>query len=74
MTINQLGRERVHQKVADFEKLLYLGTELSSQIKHQTGCGVLFPTIYGDINELKNFSELTEEEQMFVMSTLDKKT
>ena len=73
MTIDALGREKVHEKLADFEKLLYLGTGLSSKIRKQTGCGVLFPSIYGDIADLKNFDELAEEEQAFVKGTLDNK-
>ena len=73
ITIDALGREKVHEKLADFEKLLYLGTELSSKIRGQTGCGVIFPSIYGDIIDLKNFNELAEEEKEFIKSTLDKK-
>ena len=73
MTIDALGREKVHEKLADFEKLLYLGTELSSKIRKKTGCGVLFPSVYGDITDLKNFDELAEEEREFVQGTLDEK-
>jgi len=72
MTIDALGRENVQKKRSDFEKLLYLGTDLSSRIRKKTGCGVLFPSIYGDIDGMKNFGELTPQEQEFVKSTLEK--
>ena len=71
MTIDALGRENVEKKLEDFEKLLYLGTDLSSRIRNKTGCGVLFPSIYGDITDLKNFDALSRQEQDFVLSTLN---
>jgi len=73
ITIDELGPEKVKQKLADFEKLLYLGTDLSSRIRKKTGCGVLFPSIYGDISDLKNFNELSKEEQDFVIGTKKEK-
>lgn len=72
MTIEALGLENVQKKRADFEKLLYLGTDLSSRIRKKTGCGVIFPSVYGDIDGMKNFKELTTQEQEFVKSTLEK--
>ena len=72
MTIDALGRENVQKKLSDFNKLLYLGTDLSSKIRGKTGCGVLFPTIYGDITDLKNFNDLSQTERDFVLSTLAK--
>ena len=71
MTIDALGRDKVQKKLADFEKLLYLGTGLSSKMRNQTGCGVIFPSIYGDIDGMKNFNELSEKEQDFVKGTLE---
>ena len=44
MTIEALDRENAHRKIGDFEKLLCLGTDLSSRIRKKTGCGVLFPS------------------------------
>jgi len=72
MTIDALGREKVQQKVADYDKLVYIGTDLSSRIRNTAGCGVLFPTIYSDMDELKNFDELSHKEKVFVLDTLDK--
>ena len=71
MTIDSLGRDKVLKKLGDFEKLLYIGTDLSSKIRGKTGCGVLCPSIYGNIDELKNFNDLSNEEQEFVKGTLE---
>lgn len=72
-TIDMLGREEVQKNLEIFEKLLYLGTDLSSRIRRKPGCGVLFAQPYDDIDDLKNFIELSNSEKQFVLSHTEPK-
>lgn len=71
-TIDMLGRDIVKTNLDTFEKLLYVGTDLSSRIRRKPGCGVLFSKPYGDIDELKTFIELSDAEKRFVLEHVER--
>jgi len=71
-TIEKLGRRKVELKVANFERLMRIGTDLSNKIVtmlgRKTGCGIKFPRPDSDIDELDFFDRIEIRNQRFVDS------
>lgn len=67
-TIQILGPEQVKKNLAQFRRLVRIGTDLSRDLRKENGCGVIFATPYSDIDELKNFASLRLRDQNFVHS------
>lgn len=65
-TILKLGPEKVKKNLANFRRLVRIGTDLSKRIRKQSGCGVIFPKPYSDIDEVKHFNTLRTRDRNFV--------
>ena len=46
MTIELLGRDNACKKIGDFDILLFLGVDLSSRTRKNTGHNTLFPSFF----------------------------
>merc|ERR1712174_110009 len=71
LTIENLGRDKVAKELEKYEKLMDIGTRLSSKLE-VPGCGVLFNTPMDDIDNLRNFDQLPDEGKLFVLGTKEK--
>jgi len=70
-TIQALGRDKVKANVEKYNRLIQIGTKLSSALL-SPGCGIEFKTDFYDIKDLRNFNNGTsEEEKKFVLSTTE---
>lgn len=69
-TIDLLGRDKVQQNVEKYNKLIQIGTNLSSKLLSRPGCGIDFKSDFYDISDLKNFNNgtISDEDKNFVMS------
>merc|ERR1719410_1706345 len=69
-TIENLGRDKFQKNLEVFKGLVKIGTKLSNikakEMKRKSGCGVLFPSPYSDIDELEYFDMLNLRDQNFV--------
>jgi len=69
-TIDKLGRQKVNENLLKYKRLLSIGTHLSNLhvqiMENKTGCGVLFPMPDSDLEDVKYFYTLEDEDQDFV--------
>jgi len=65
-TIELLGTERVQKNLEIYNRLVNIGSDLSSKA-YKPGCGILFDTPYSDIDELNNFNQLSDDDKKFVL-------
>jgi len=67
-TIELLGKEKVKKNLEIFNRLMFIGSDLSSKA-YKKGCGVIFDTPYSHIDDLKNFKSLPEDDVQFVLNS-----
>lgn len=67
-TIELLGKEKVRKNLEIYNRLMFIGSDLSSKA-YRKGCGVIFDTPYSNIDDLKNFKQLPEDDVQFVLNS-----